>query len=483
MEKSDTLSESRHRIPPALALVLILLLAAVLRFYGLGSPSLWWDEAASVWVARKPLPEILPTIQWAEKTPPLHYYLLHFLMRVAGDSEWMVRLPSALAGVASVWAAYALARKLYVQSAAPALAAAVWMACSPYQIYYAQEARAYVFMVLLALLSSLAFVVLLDAKAWSWRAGIAYVLCSALLLYTHLYGVFVILAQNSAYAWARRVGSAGRLTPARWIAMQFAVIVLFALMLPVAIGWLGDPKTSLTVAPVTGATVLDAYVRYAGSVAALGALGALCYVSLRANRDGAKGLPTASVLLIGLVILPVVVPAIISMMRKPIFVPRHGIVAGAALFVLAAGSMVALRKVAWQAIAVAGFVGLSLLWTAPIAAPKRDWRAAGELLTRAMKPGDVAAYNCYETIVLYDYYVRRADVRSIGFTRAQFPEDAQPKPGGSLWLILHDSNPSEDKLLAANPRWWVRSRHQFSEGGIVVIELTEPAPSSGPSSS
>ena len=49
-----------------------------------------------------------------------------------------MRLPSVLAGVACVWAAYALARTLHAQGIAPALAAAVWMACSPYQIYYAQ---------------------------------------------------------------------------------------------------------------------------------------------------------------------------------------------------------------------------------------------------------------------------------------------------------------------------------------------------------
>jgi uncharacterized membrane protein len=63
-------------------------------------------------------------------------------------------------------------------------------------VNYAQEARAYALMLLLALWSCELFVRLIERPP-TRRREVAYVIVTALLLYAHLYGIFVIAAQHS----------------------------------------------------------------------------------------------------------------------------------------------------------------------------------------------------------------------------------------------------------------------------------------------
>src|SRR5918993_1174148 len=177
----------------ASALPFIVLIAAALRLYGIGRQSLWFDEAASVRIVRQGWGEMFAAIKDAERIPPLHYVLLWGWVRVFGHAEWSVRLPSALAGIGSVWALYALTKRLFGNGAA--FVAALLLAVAPYQISYAQEARAYTLMVLLSLLSCWLFVRVLDADEPKARFDAAYVLAGAAALYSHLYAVFALLAQ------------------------------------------------------------------------------------------------------------------------------------------------------------------------------------------------------------------------------------------------------------------------------------------------
>src|SRR4051812_25962658 len=86
-----------------IALVSILLLAAALRIWGIDRQSLWFDEAATVHIIRQPLPRMFDLIKSDERTPPLHYVVLHVWIKLFGDSEFSLRLPSAIAGVAAVY--------------------------------------------------------------------------------------------------------------------------------------------------------------------------------------------------------------------------------------------------------------------------------------------------------------------------------------------------------------------------------------------
>ena len=82
---------------------------------------------------------------------PLYAVLLHFWGGLAGDSEWAMRLPSALFGVATVPAlAWMSGRWLGRETVVPA----AWLAAgSPFLVWYSQEARNYALLLLCATLS------------------------------------------------------------------------------------------------------------------------------------------------------------------------------------------------------------------------------------------------------------------------------------------------------------------------------------------
>ena len=88
-----------------LALPVILLLAAGLRFYALSGQSFWADEGNSVVLAGRSLNAILAAAA-ADIHPPAYYILLKFWGSLFGLGEVGARSLSAVIGLLTVWAIY-----------------------------------------------------------------------------------------------------------------------------------------------------------------------------------------------------------------------------------------------------------------------------------------------------------------------------------------------------------------------------------------
>src|SRR5436190_8547580 len=116
-----------RRLPLALG---ILLVAFGLRVWGLAAQSFWWDEAYSTMVASQGLRDLPSTLARDDFHPPLHYVLLHFWMRLAGQSEFSLRFVSVCFGVLAVAAAGVTARRFFGRPAGPI--AALIFALSPF---------------------------------------------------------------------------------------------------------------------------------------------------------------------------------------------------------------------------------------------------------------------------------------------------------------------------------------------------------------
>ncbi len=130
--------------------------AAALRLSTLDLQSLWYDEAFTpVHVLHPSLAATLRAVVHTENTPPLWYLLEWADSRVFGTGAFALRLPSALAGVATVPVAWAIGRELAGRRAAFARAALV--AVNPLFVWYSQEARVYALFVLTAALAMLCF--------------------------------------------------------------------------------------------------------------------------------------------------------------------------------------------------------------------------------------------------------------------------------------------------------------------------------------
>ncbi|HEY1684142.1 MAG TPA: glycosyltransferase family 39 protein [Tepidisphaeraceae bacterium] len=148
-------------------LIVILLIAAAVRFYGLGRASFWYDEFGSLeastgrGLAQLRLranqiiahPTDLTSLQdappfwkiWSsldlDNHPPLYFLVLRFTRDVLGDSEWTVRLPSAVFSLVAVIFFYLIVRAQLNEKGA--LAATSLMAIAGSQVSLAQEARPY----------------------------------------------------------------------------------------------------------------------------------------------------------------------------------------------------------------------------------------------------------------------------------------------------------------------------------------------------
>src|SRR5918994_1114562 len=105
----------KRSLGPLVALAAVMLLASVLRFYGLEIQSLRFDELETWRYAIKSPPGILEAtgVNGSDPHPPGYYLFIHYWMRLAGDAEWALRLPSAVAGVLSVLVTFLLGRRLY----------------------------------------------------------------------------------------------------------------------------------------------------------------------------------------------------------------------------------------------------------------------------------------------------------------------------------------------------------------------------------
>jgi|GEM_PF-1368293 len=174
-------------------LMSIIFLGMFLRFYGLGTESLWLDEATSTLMAK----QSLSTILFGQKDfahPPLFYSILHFVV-IFDDSEFFVRLPSAIFGTLSILLVYLLGLKFF--GSREALISSFLMAISAMHITYSQEARSYSLMVLLVILTIYFFILAYESNQifkWLFSAFSA-----SVLVYTHFFGFFVIAAIGIFY--------------------------------------------------------------------------------------------------------------------------------------------------------------------------------------------------------------------------------------------------------------------------------------------
>jgi 4-amino-4-deoxy-L-arabinose transferase-like glycosyltransferase len=170
-------------------LAALIVLAAALRLGTLTEQSFWYDEAFTpVHVLHAGLGATLHSVVHSENTPPLWYLLAWVDVRLFGDGALALRLPSALAGIATVPVAWALGSELAGRRAA--LIAAALVAVNPLFVWYSQEARAYGLFVLMAALAMLCFVRALHEPT---RGRLAAFALSGVALLTHYFAVFLLV--------------------------------------------------------------------------------------------------------------------------------------------------------------------------------------------------------------------------------------------------------------------------------------------------
>ena len=154
-----------------------------------------------------------------EATPPLSYVYEWLGVKAFGTSEFALRLPSALVGIALVPVVYVAGRDLAGRRAG--LIAALLAACNPFLVWHSQDARSYS---LLVLFVAGTIAALAGERLWWWAA----MAIGALL--SHYFALFVLVPEA---AWLLR--SRGR---AAWA----PVAVAAAPLIPLAVLALSQPN-------------------------------------------------------------------------------------------------------------------------------------------------------------------------------------------------------------------------------------------------
>jgi hypothetical protein len=189
----------RRAWPEWWPLAALVVLAAAIRLSTLGLQSFWFDEAFTpVYVLHPSLFKTLHAITQTENSPPLWYILEWIDYRILGTSEWALRLPSALAGIALVPVAWAIGKELAGRPAAIATAAIV--AVSPIFVWYSQEARVYSLYAFVSGLLMLCFLRVLSRPEDRGRM-ISFAAVGALALLTHYFTAFLLAGMAAWLLW------------------------------------------------------------------------------------------------------------------------------------------------------------------------------------------------------------------------------------------------------------------------------------------
>jgi mannosyltransferase len=188
----------------------------VLRFVSTGQ--LWLDEALSVEIARRPLPQLFSALR-RDGSPPLYYLLLHAWMAVFGTSTIAVRTLSSIISLAALPLAWYVGRAIGGRRLAAIMLLLV--ASTPWALRYSTETRMYT-LVLVEVLAGV--LILLWARANpTLRALAGITVITAALAYTHYWTLYLLAPVFGWLVWRREWRIAGAMV---------AAVVLFAPWLP-----------------------------------------------------------------------------------------------------------------------------------------------------------------------------------------------------------------------------------------------------------
>ena len=473
---------SRERAAHVL-LILIVAVAAYLRFRDLGDDSIWLDEAASWIQATSGSAADVIAATARDNYPPLHNLILWALISIFGDSEWVLRLPSAVFGVLNVIAIYWVAT--LIRGRMTGLIAALLLALSGFHIWYSQEARMYALLALAATVFA-GTVLRLCNRPSNWNTA-PVILSGVALLYSHPYGALTwisIVATVSPFLIWRPVP--GAVTRMRWAMTNLIAIALFlpwAWVLlwradainrsgfwidrPTLGSMIGDIQTLLT-GPYTlaffGIATVIAFVKPATSSAPI--LGDL-------ETDTAPGLPwmTPMLVLLAWALGPVVLGYLASILIEPVFLARYLLGSLPAFLLLAAvGMSRVVRNLGTAVLATLLVVAVSVHALSNYTPSERDdWRSAAALIAEGYDRSICLVFDGEADIWAFRYYVPRPfDCIVFGETRAEIRPGQLPSD--FAYLLISGGDLLTERIVEAfEPGWDVAAASKFK--GIDVIAM------------
>lgn len=190
-------NRSRRRIHPDAWLAIAALLAGIfMRWYRLGSASLWFDEGYTAWVVSLPIHKLIHAIS-ADTAPPLHYLLLRGWTLLFGRTEAAMRAMSALCATLALLLFVPVAWRILLRDRRASAIAVILFSLGYLQVAYSHEARMYELMTLWMVAGLWAVLRAID------RPGVKSVLLVAVMWAGGLYtsNIMALYVAGMAIAW------------------------------------------------------------------------------------------------------------------------------------------------------------------------------------------------------------------------------------------------------------------------------------------
>ena len=444
-----------------LVLLAVLMLGLFLRTYCLTCESLWLDEGYSVLWAKQAPPEMIDAVS-RDVHPPLYFLILHYWIGLFGDSEAAIRLLSVIFGSLAIIMIYMVGSRLFGRDTG--ILCSLMLSLSVLHVHYSQEIRGYSLMVLLTLVSMYFFLKLLENRSNPVRAG--YIISSALLMYTHFFGLFVIAAQNVYVAYLFLSSGKARAWLREWIVLQSALFVIYLPWLGFLVrqamvvqggeflGWLPGPslyQLAATFFEYSGYFNASAPLWVTLLSAALSViLIALSISSALRMRESERG---KAVFLSAWLFTLILLPFIISQFSAPIYLARFTMPASLAFYILAARGITGIRRKALRLASICLIAALSFaaVWGYYTVTDNEQWREAVAHIEANAEHGDLALINTWYCHIPFDYYFTRQDLVTVDlfpkWDYAADEENIKALPDavqgyGRVWLVLsHDGDP------------------------------------------
>ena len=349
----------------------LVLVAVALRFPTLGDQSFWRDEASTAIELDRSFGGAMRYLADYEGMPPGYFALAWLWSQVFGLGEAGLRSLSAVFGVATVPAAWALARALQPQ-AAPVAAGLV--ATSPLLVWYSQDARPYALLV---------FVTTLMTLFWVRDRRVAWGFAAAGALAVHYFAIFLIAPQ--AVVMLRR-GARRELAPL--VLCGLALAPLLADQTDARVDWITD--TSL------GSRVVDVGKHFATGAfgTPLDVLGVLAVLLLVAGAALARGRARAVLVVAG---VAAALPVLLAVVGADYVLDRYLI---ATLVPLLAVVAVGLPRAAAIAL-IALFTAFTITAATDRSLQREDWRG----LARGL-PGNAVIVASADAVRPLQWYLR-----------------------------------------------------------------------------
>ena len=425
---------------------------AVLRLYLLGSKSIWLDEAFSIVMGHRGLLDLLHRVVLADTHPPLYYLLLKFWM-IPGAGEAWVRMLSAIFSIAAIPVMYALVARLYDDKRIGLVGATI-LAFSPFQVWYAQEARMYAMLTFLVLLSAYFFFRALQTG--ERRDWIGYAIATTLALYTDNGAIWYVATISIFYlvSMNRFQGKA-----MDWFLSNAAIGLLYIPWLPLFLEQARQVTQSFWLPAPTFQTVLGTFLDFHSFNFPLTELSllymALIFVWVTIVPAGEWQRRLASMWLF----VPLATSLLLSL-RQPIFLSRNLIAASLGYYLLIAGTIWRFHSRKATLALLLPLVAMNLVSIGHNAwrEQKEDWRAvAGYVASSAQKkPAGIVVFIPGYVELPFSYY----------FKDYHMPIDTQGYPGDEV-LLHPQPKQVEDiaRVLEGHPYVWLVVRD---------IELADP---------